>query len=594
MSWTWLFSPTEDGDALTPVLVGLQVASDLVIAGAWLFGAAAIIWLGRVRRGLLTAAEVAILAAAAILSSAAEIFSATTPGLPPTLFEGAIHTLATLLDVVALIVLLPILPRIGQIFADRNQAMDALAASEAEYRAVFDAEAVGNAVLDPATNRILMVNAAMAAMLGYRPEQLVGVHLDDLGFDEDKTVVQDIAGEVNSGRLDAWRRERRFRRGDGTAFWARVSNAAIRSADGQIKVLSVVQDIDAQRQAEEALRASEATLRLAVEAARISIWEIDFELRRGRLDARSPGSPDSPFPLGRWVPLGGPEITAWLNRMHPEDRVERDRVEAAIRSGASDLERFDYRVRTPGGAWQWLSQWRAVVSRDPVTRAPTRAISVVMDITERALAEAELRLTLRQRDLLLREVYHRVKNNLQVVDGLIMMQARKLGDTDAARALYALRSRIYALGLVHHQLMASDDLETFDVKPFLAELVRNIVDGSGHAGARADVEVEAMEVDLDFALPLGLLVTELVTNALKHALPETQGRVSVSLRRTSPQTCLLTVADNGPGLSPEGLAARGVGSAIIDGLVGQLDGDLSTRNQDGLVVEIRINRPERK
>src|SRR3546814_8128449 len=84
---------------------------------------------------------------------------------------------------------------------------------------------------------------------------------------------------------------------------------------------------------------------------------------------------------------------------------------------------------------------------------------------------------LRQRDLLLREVYHRVKNNLQIIDGMVMMQARQLQDQAAKDSLQALRSRIYALGLVHQQLMASRALQTFAIPPFLEELSGHIIEG---------------------------------------------------------------------------------------------------------------------
>src|SRR3546814_11471499 len=84
---------------------------------------------------------------------------------------------------------------------------------------------------------------------------------------------------------------------------------------------------------------------------------------------------------------------------------------------------------------------------------------------------------LRQRDLLLREVYHRVKNNLQIIDGMVMMQARQLQDQAAKDSLQALRSRIYALGLVHQQLMASRDLQPFAIAPFLEELSGHIIEG---------------------------------------------------------------------------------------------------------------------
>ena len=94
-------------------------------------------------------------------------------------------------------------------------------------------------------------------------------------------------------------------------------------------------------------------------------------------------------------------------------------------------------------------------------------------------ANARLSQALNERDLLLREVYHRVKNNLQLIDGLVTLQARLLDDRDAKNALQGLRQRLYALGLVHQQLMSSSDLKTFDVAPFLKELSENIIEGIG-------------------------------------------------------------------------------------------------------------------
>ena len=292
-----------------------------------------------------------------------------------------------------------------------------------------------------------------------------------------------------------------------------------------------------------------------------------------------------------WLPLDGPEFSGWVARIHPEDRPARDAAVQAVRDGARDVVQMEYRARRPDGAWGWQSHWRLITERELDTGKPIRVLGVIMDTTQRALAEAELRATLAQRDLLLREVYHRVKNNLQIVDGIVMMQARALKDDQAREALKALRSRIYALGLVHHQLMTSKDLETFELEPFLDELTRNILDG-GAQSVSLDLQVEPMRAGLDFAIPLGLLVTELVTNTLKHAFKDGVGRIRVTLKRRADGRYDLIVADNGVG-RPEGGVAQGLGSVIIAGLVAQLDGEIATHNDNGLVTEITLSPPER-
>src|SRR3546814_13386831 len=112
---------------------------------------------------------------------------------------------------------------------------------------------------------------------------------------------------------------------------------------------------------------------------------------------------------------------------------------------------------------------------------------------------------------------------------MVMMQARQLQDQAAKDSLQALRSRIYALGLVHQQLMASRDLQTFDIAPFLEELSGHIIEGGATESVQLVIDACTLNVNLDFAIPLGLLVTELVTNSLKHAFPNGKGTVTVTL-----------------------------------------------------------------
>jgi len=208
---------------------------------------------------------------------------------------------------------------------------------------------------------------------------------------------------------------------------------------------------------------------------------------------------------------------------------------------------------------------------------------------------AELTAALAQRDLLLREVYHRVKNNLQTVDGLLIMQARQLADPEARQALQGMRDRVYALGLVHQQLMGSENLQTFDIAPFLDELSTNLVHGGAAQGVTLSVEAVPLDVSLDFAIPLGLLVTELVTNSLKHAFPDGEGEIVVTLDRASDGALVLVVADDGQGYTvgaPTPRAKAALGSSIIEGLVAQLKGTIMVESGPGKTrSEIRMMAP---
>jgi two-component sensor histidine kinase len=213
---------------------------------------------------------------------------------------------------------------------------------------------------------------------------------------------------------------------------------------------------------------------------------------------------------------------------------------------------------------------------------------------ELVAANARLSQAVEQRDLLLREVYHRVKNNLQIIDSIVTLQARRLSDPEAKTALQGLRNRLYALGLVHQQLMSSSNLKTFDVFPFLKELSENIVQGIGGRETKLSVRAIPLDVGLDFAIPLGLLVTELVTNSLKHAFPGGGGNIAVALNRLDDGTIALVVSDDGTGYDATEVSKKkvGLGTALIDGLVSQLRATINVRRANGTVSEVFFARYE--
>ncbi len=230
-------------------------------------------------------------------------------------------------------------------------------------------------------------------------------------------------------------------------------------------------------------------------------------------------------------------------------------------------------------------------SEAQVRRSNTELETRVEERTAELLAaNAQLSRALEERDLLLREVYHRVKNNLQVIDGIVTLQARLLADPDAKSALQGLRQRLYALGLVHQQLMSSVDLKTFDVAPFLKELSANIMEGIGGRDIDLSVRAIPLNVGLDFAIPLGLLVTELVTNSLKHAFPDGKGRIEVVLDRRDDGTMVLVVSDNGSGYeildTPLKEKRAGLGTTLIHGLVSQLRAIMNVRKMNGTTSEV--------
>lgn len=212
--------------------------------------------------------------------------------------------------------------------------------------------------------------------------------------------------------------------------------------------------------------------------------------------------------------------------------------------------------------------------------------------TQLQAANSELKTALTEKNVLLREVYHRVKNNLQVVDTLLNLQMMRQPGLEIG--LEDLRRRVNALGLVHQQLMQSEDLATFASTTFFADLTDRLkasfIDDFGNI--EFIVESDQEPLDLDFAIPLGLLVTELMSNSVKHAFPhKRQGWIKVNFHRLNREEVCVMVEDNGVGM-PEIMPDNTIGQTIIESLVMQLDGTLRISSDGGTRIFITLPRLE--
>lgn len=209
--------------------------------------------------------------------------------------------------------------------------------------------------------------------------------------------------------------------------------------------------------------------------------------------------------------------------------------------------------------------------------------------------EAELRESLAQKEILVREIHHRVKNNLQLVMSLLNLHARRIRDPRAEAAFAEARSRINALATLHRRLYESENLQEVDLRWFLKDLCAELRRG-GLAGTQdVDLTVTAEEevIGPDVAVPLGLLVTEAITNAYKHAFTGVdRGLIEVIIRRESDAQLLLIVRDNGRGYDTASeTEPGGLGRSLIDAFVRQLHGELEINSDGGVEMRVKFRAP---
>jgi len=222
-------------------------------------------------------------------------------------------------------------------------------------------------------------------------------------------------------------------------------------------------------------------------------------------------------------------------------------------------------------------------------------VCVAQDLTAQKAVEAQVRASLAEKELLLREVHHRVKNNMQVVSSLLAMQSMRASDPATVAAFEQSQDRIRSMALIHEQLYRSDDLASIDIGSYLKPLTQHLQDSVAGAGRmRIELDVTPLSVDVDQALACGLIVNELVTNALKHAYPDgREGVVRVRLAPCGEGECMLSVADDGPGLgeAQEG-RPKTLGLSLVQTLARQLRGRVELGSGPGTEVRVIFRAQE--
>jgi len=225
---------------------------------------------------------------------------------------------------------------------------------------------------------------------------------------------------------------------------------------------------------------------------------------------------------------------------------------------------------------------------------PVKLRGLFIDDTELKAAEEKLMNSLNDKEVLLKELHHRVKNNMAIMTSLQSLQANRLEDGPAKEALTESMNRIRSMALVHERIYESEDLASLDVSDYLESLTDYMAGYFGFPRANINIDVEAVEdcQDLDVLIPMGLIINELVTNSLKHAFDDkSKGMLVISLKCDEAGEMELIVSDNGRGMpddmDPE--STDSLGLLLVRSLVKQLDGNSEIRREGGTAFHIRFH-----
>ncbi len=221
-------------------------------------------------------------------------------------------------------------------------------------------------------------------------------------------------------------------------------------------------------------------------------------------------------------------------------------------------------------------------------------VFTAMDITKRKKDAEQIQQDLQEKQVLLKEIHHRVKNNLQVISSLLNLQSDKIDDSEIAVVFNESKNRIYSMALVHEQLYKSDDLACIDMKYYIERLTRDLKNSFAPLkDIEYKINVENVFFDINQAIPCGLLLNELISNAFKHAFPNgDKGAINISLVLHNETDCKLTVQDDGVGIPNDFDIEKSdsLGMSLIYMLTKQLGGNLTVENDSGTKFLININK----
>lgn len=480
---------------------------------------------------------------------------------------------------------------LGRVKAHLEQKDELVRVSEVRYRRLFETSTDGIMIIDAETGAIVDVNPAMASLLELSLESFLNRRLSDLDILTDITFPK--------GRLSILQRH----------ACARSSGSALVTANGR----KVYVESNCSPYFVNGREMLQLNLRDVTE---LTIAEQTRDDLAAKLDHYLSTSPTITFSLKLengvaqtdWVSgnitriLGysQEEVYApdwWFRNLYPDDR-------GSALNGISELSKGDcyshaYRFLKKDRTVIWILDELRLVRNPGGVR---EIVGTLLDITERKRSEEQLRQksealerSLAERNVLLREIHHRVKNNMQVISSLLSLSAGTLQDPSFVSTIDAVIRRIGAMAVAHERVYESEDMVRFDFSQYLKELCRALVDGSAVApeGLKLEYEADTVMLNLEDAIPAGLIVSELVSNAVRHAIAGagTAVTVSVCVRRDE-QDVAITVADDGEGF-PAGfdpVSSTTLGMRLVRILAEQLHGTVTFGSNalSGVAAELRF------
>jgi PAS domain S-box-containing protein len=456
----------------------------------------------------------------------------------------------------------------------------ALQESEAKYRTIF--ESLTDVYYKTDKEGIVTeISPSVSTRAGWDPEDVIGHPVTDFYRDPSSREIFALTlretGVVNDYELQLLAK-------DGRVIEVSVSSHTVFDDLGNyVGLEGILRDITNRKQMEGTLRESEEKFRTMVENSIQGIF-IFQDVRI--MYANKALEHITGYSIEELLALPLEKIEGLVN---PDDQEMVWGRLAERLAGKEVPSRYEFKAVRKDGEQLWLEM---IVGRIEFRGKPAVQGSVI-DITNRHQAEEQIKASLEEKEVMLREIHHRVKNNMQIILSLLRIQSRSVRDKGIQDMFKQSQSRIRSMALIHEALYKSGDLARIHIDDYISRMTTHLLSiyREGLGDVEINQEAEGIFLDINRAIPCGLIISELVSNCLKHAFPgKREGQITIRMTRDIKGTNSLIVKDNGTGL-PEGLDYRDtetLGLQLVTDLVQQINGSITLKKTHGTEFVVKF------
>ncbi len=457
-----------------------------------------------------------------------------------------------------------------------------LSESEVFFRVLFENNIDAVYLLD-FEGRVLNVNNVACKTTGYSRDELLQMGIGDIDIKFPKDRFKDFWSRNPMGSTITFETQHRHKAGH--PIDVEVNGIFFQISDRKY-LYGIARDITERKRSDRLMLESQAKLLNVIKAVNVGTWEWNVQSGEASFDEGSAAL------LGyTLLEMESVSLSTWMQLKHPEDRQESIRNLERHTSGETEYYETESRMKHKDGRWVWIQGKGKVISWTEDGK-PLMIFGTHADVTARKQAEVALHARNTELSLTLKEVHHRIKNNMNSMHALLGIKVDSISDPAAIAALEDSRSRLLSLMVMYDKLFPSNDIANISARDYLSSLVDEVLANYPFSKElKVEKDFDDFDLDIKRGQALGLIMNELLTNILKYAfIGRDDAAIHVSTKRYGERIEMI-VADNGCGL-PESLdfsKSTGFGLQLIAGLTSQLSGTSRIERGSGTKVIIEFN-----